>query len=132
MSRFVVRYYDAALSKRGQGVQARAFDTREEAEPFASGRVLYGRRARVVETAERGGLHPSGAALPESAFALTERAGLASPKPDSASQQGRLPSREVLISGAPDQGAVGISTSACADGGPDLSLSDLGEASLKA
>ena len=62
---FFVRYFDAILSRKGQGVQARSFDTREEAEAFAAKNVLYGRRCRVQETAERGGSQPSGAALPE-------------------------------------------------------------------
>lgn len=48
-----VRYYDAALSRKGRGVQARLFETREAAEAFAEGKILYARPATVelVETA---------------------------------------------------------------------------------
>lgn len=45
--RFLVRYYDPKLSRKGQGVQARDFTTREEAERFAQGRRLYARPCRV-------------------------------------------------------------------------------------
>jgi len=49
MTVYVVRYYDAKLSKLGRGVQAREFTDRAQAEAFAAKHRLYARPARVEE-----------------------------------------------------------------------------------
>lgn len=45
--KFQVRYYDARLSRKGQGVQVKKFKTLEEAEAFASVNVLYAKPCKV-------------------------------------------------------------------------------------
>lgn len=46
---YVVRYYDASFSRKGQGVQAKRFTDKGEAEGFAAGHQLYARPAKVEE-----------------------------------------------------------------------------------
>lgn len=49
---YAVKYFDARMSKRGQGVQVRRFWTRSEAEEFAGRNRLYGKPCQVVEESE--------------------------------------------------------------------------------
>ena len=46
---FKVRYYDAVMSRKGQGVQVRTFTDRGEAEKFAAANKLYARPCKVEE-----------------------------------------------------------------------------------
>jgi hypothetical protein len=48
-STFVVKYYDAKLSKKGQGVQFRRFTTRDAAENFAAQNRIYAGPCTVEE-----------------------------------------------------------------------------------
>jgi hypothetical protein len=47
--RYLVRYYDAAKSRKGQGVQQRSFTDRADAESFASQNKLYAKPCKVEE-----------------------------------------------------------------------------------
>lgn len=46
--RFIVRFYDAKKSRRGNGVQSRTFFDAETAAAFAEGKRLYGKPAIVA------------------------------------------------------------------------------------
>lgn len=46
---YVVRFYDAKMSRKGRGVQVRQFFDRETAELFASTHRLYAKPCRVEE-----------------------------------------------------------------------------------
>ena len=45
--RWSVRYYDAALSRKGRGVQTRVFHDRAAAEKFAASNRVYGKPCKV-------------------------------------------------------------------------------------
>lgn len=49
MIRYRVKYYDARLSKKGQGVQRKTFDDKEAAEAFAAKNRVYAKPCRVEE-----------------------------------------------------------------------------------
>lgn len=44
---YLVKYYDAKLSKKGRGVQVRSFTDRQEAEKFAAENRIYAGHCRV-------------------------------------------------------------------------------------
>jgi hypothetical protein len=48
--RYAVRYYDAALSRKGRGVQVCVFRDRAAAEEFAASNRLYGKPCKVEVT----------------------------------------------------------------------------------